>query len=241
VKATATVHEPKYYRLKQQLSDVATSLTPGDALPGERTLASDYATSRTTVRQALAELVVEGRLDRIHGKGTFVARPKVAQPIALGSFTEDMRAQGIEPAATVLSLTYARADDDLAVRLSVPPGARVAHLVRLRMADGEPMALDRTYLPAARCPNLRRELARHASLYATLENAYDIRLGTADATIETALATPEEATLLGVDTGLPMLLLSQLSMDTAGQPVEWVRSVYRGDRYTFVARVRRDR
>ena len=241
MKATATVHEPKYYRLKQQLSDVATSLTPGDALPGERTLASDYATSRTTVRQALAELVVEGRLDRIHGKGTFVARPKVAQPIALGSFTEDMRAQGIEPAATVLSLTYARADDDLAVRLSVPPGARVAHLVRLRMADGEPMALDRTYLPAARCPNLRRELARHASLYATLENAYDIRLGTADATIETALATPEEATLLGVDTGLPMLLLSQLSMDTAGQPVEWVRSVYRGDRYTFVARVRRDR
>jgi GntR family transcriptional regulator len=237
----ANAREPKHYQLKRRLADIAASLPAGSALPGERQLALDHATSRTTVRQALAALVVDGRLDRVHGRGTFVARPKVAQPIALTSYTDDMRAQGIEPATRLLALRYVKADDDLAARLRLPLGARLAYLERLRTADGEPMAVERAYLPAARFPDLRRQLERRGSLYATLEHSYGVRLGRAEETIETALATPQEAALLGVDTGLPMLLLSQLSLDTDERPVEWVRSVYRGDRYTFVAQVSRRR
>ena len=82
--------EPKHYRLKQHLSAFAESMPPGTAVPTERALAAEFETSRTTVRQAIAELVVEGRLERTQGKGTFVAFPKLVQPLRLTSYTEDM-------------------------------------------------------------------------------------------------------------------------------------------------------
>src|SRR4051812_19774459 len=82
------VREPKYYRVKQQLLTTIASLGPGSAVPPERELAVEFSTSRTTVRQALTELVVEGRLERIQGRGTFVAKPKVAQILQLTSYTQ---------------------------------------------------------------------------------------------------------------------------------------------------------
>ena len=233
------VREPKYYGLKRHLTGLTRTLPPGSPLPTERTLAVEFETSRTTVRQALQELVVEGRLQRMQGKGTFVAKPKVAQTLQLTSYTQDMRAQGLEPTSRVISLDLVRADDLLALRLGVRPGDRVVRLERLRLADGEPMAIERSFLSAARFPRLRQHLLRLGSLYAALDSAYGVRPVEAEETIETALATPEEAMLLGVDTGLPLLLLSRHSLDEAGDPVEWVRSVYRGDRYKFVARLRR--
>src|SRR5438445_13633669 len=104
---------PKYYRLKRHLLEMTETMPPGTPVPPERTLALDFDTSRTTVRQALAELVVEGRLERIQGKGTFVAKPKVAQALQLTSYTEDMRAQGLEPTSRLLEIGYVSADDDL--------------------------------------------------------------------------------------------------------------------------------
>ena len=150
-----------------------------------------------------------------------------------------MRAQGMEPTSRVLVLDMVPADDVLAHWLSVRPGARLVHLERLRLADGEPMAIERTYLSAARFPRLRQHLVRLGSLYAALDSEYGVRPVEAEETIETALASPEEAALLGVDTGLPLLLLSRHSLDAEGEPVEYVRSVYRGDRYKFVTRLSR--
>jgi GntR family transcriptional regulator len=150
-----------------------------------------------------------------------------------------MRAQGMEPTSQVLVLDQVRADDVLAERLAVRPGDRLVHLERLRLADGEPMAIERTYLSAVRFPGLRRHLVRLGSLYAALDTEYGVRPVEAEETIETALASPEEAALLGVDTGLPLLLLSRHSLDLQGEPVEYVRSVYRGDRYKFVTRLSR--
>jgi GntR family transcriptional regulator len=233
------VREPKYYRLKRHLTELARDQPPGTALPPERTLATEFATSRTTVRQALAELVVEGRLERHQGRGTFVAKPKVVQVLQLTSYTEDMLSQGLAPTSQVLTLDTVKADELLATRLAVPTGARVLHLERLRRADGEPMAIESTYLSAARFPGLRRHLARLGSLYAVLDQEYGVRPHRAEETIEAALATPREAGLLGVDTGLPLLLLSRHAFDGSGAPVEWVRSVYRSDRYKFLARLSR--
>lgn len=116
---TRTARVPKYYRLKRHLLDMTDTMPPGTPVPPERTLAAEFDTSRTTVRQALQELVVEGRLERIQGKGTFVAKPKVSQALQLTSYTEDMRAQGLEPTSQLLDIGYVTADDTLAGLLDI--------------------------------------------------------------------------------------------------------------------------
>jgi len=238
--AGSSARVPKYYWLKRHLTELASNQQPGSAVPTERSLAVQFQTSRTTVRQALHELVIEGRLERVQGRGTFVAKPKVTQSLELTSYTEDLRAQGLEPASRLITIEYVRGEGDVADRLGQRPGARLIHLVRLRLVNGEPMAIERTYLAAARFPRLRRHLLPLGSLYAALEQGYGVRLGRAEETIETALASPEEAGLLDIDTGLPLLLLSRHSFDLTGRAVEWGRSLYRGDRYKFVARLHRD-
>ncbi|MDA3628518.1 GntR family transcriptional regulator [Saccharopolyspora oryzae] len=229
--------EPKYWGLKQHLLDMLRSLPPGSPIPTERSLAAEFDVSRTTVRQALAELTVEGRLLRVQGKGTFAAKPKVAQRLQLSSYTEDMRAQGRQPTSRLLEVVEEPADPELATLLETKPSATVLRLRRLRLADGEPMAIETTHLPLTRFRGLTRRLESGGSLYQVLRENFDVELGHAEETIETALASPEEAELLGSEVGLPMLLLSRHSFDTEGHPVEWVRSIYRGDRYKFVARL----
>lgn len=147
-----TARVPKYYRLKKHLLDMTETLPPGTPVPPERTLAAEFDTSRTTVRQALQELVVEGRLERIQGKGTFVAKPKVSQALQLTSYTEDMRAQGLEPTSQLLDIGYVTADDTLAGLLDIAAGGRVLRIERLRLASGEPMAIETTHLSAKRFP-----------------------------------------------------------------------------------------
>jgi GntR family transcriptional regulator len=230
---------PKYYTVKRQLLDLIVTMTPGSPVPPERELARDYGTSRTTVRQALAELVVEGRLLRRQGKGTFVAKPKVSQSLELASYTEGMRAHGLHPQTRILEIGYIAADEDLALLLGIRPGGRALRIHRLRLADGEPMSVDTSHLPARRFPGLRKQLKRHSSLYEALGSAYGVRLTEAEETIETVLADPHNADLLAVDVGLPLLLLSRHAVDVTGEPVEWAQSWYRGDRYKFVTRLRR--
>jgi len=237
--ATPRTRVPKYYPVKRHLAQHIAALQPGSPVPAERALATALGISRTTVRQALAELEMEGRLRRIQGKGTFVASPKMAQTLQLTSYSEEIRAHGLHPASRILDVSLLPADAELAEALRLAPGARVVSVERLRMADEEPMAIEHTHLPAALFPSLRRHLNQAASLYEVLANQYGVRLAEAEETIETVLATPREAALLGIDTGLPMLLISRLSFDTEGRAVEWVQSWFRGDRYKLITRITR--
>ncbi len=230
---------PKYYAVKRQLLELTRAMGPGSLVPPERELALRYGTSRTTVRQALAELVVEGRLLRMQGKGTFVARPKVAQMLELSSYTEGMRAQGLNPQTVVLDTGYIGADEELAVLLGIRAGSRVLRIHRLRLADGQPMSVDASHLSAQRFPGLRRNLDRHSSLYEALATDYGVEIAEAQETIETVLADPRDAPLLRVDVGMPLLLLSRHAFDACGIPVEWAQSRYRGDRYKLVTRLHR--
>lgn len=230
---------PKHYALKQEILKRLDALGPGGALPSERTLSIEYQTSRTTVRQALQALVVDGRLQRVHGSGTFATKPKLAQALQLTSYTQDMRAQGLEPSSRLVHLGEVPADRLLADRLEVPLGGRVLRIERLRMANGEPMAIETTHLASRRFPRLRSHLERLGSLYAALAEVYGVELVSAEQTIETVLATPHESSVLATDVGVPLLMLSRHSFDAEGKPVEWVRSVYRGDRYKFVTWLQR--
>ena len=203
--AARTARVPKYYRLKRHLLDMTETMPPGTPVPPERTLAAEFDTSRTTVRQALQELVVEGRLERIQGKGTFVAKPKVSQALQLTSYTEDMRAQGLEPTSQLLDIGYVTADDTLAGLLDITTGGRVLRIERLRLASGEPMAIETTHLSAKRFPALRRQpgevhLALHRAGRGVRRPA---RRGGGD---HRDLARhPARGGLLGTDVGLPML------------------------------------
>ncbi|MDQ0378852.1 GntR family transcriptional regulator [Amycolatopsis thermophila] len=237
--ATRGQREPKYWALKQHLLDLLETMPPGSPIPTERALATEFAVSRTTVRQALADLTAEGRLHRVQGKGTFAAEPKLAQRLQLSSYTEDMRAKGREPSSRLLEVEELTAEPELAKLLGIRNGAKVLRMRRLRLADGEPMALETTHLPLGRFRGLRKHVSEGGSLYAVLREHYGVEMDSAEETIETALAGPQEADLLGADVGTPMLLLSRHSFAADGKPVEFVRSIYRGDRYKFVTTLSR--
>ncbi len=238
VVAERAAREPKYYLVKRHLLDLIESLEPGSLVPTERVLTVELATSRTTVRRALSELVGEGRLVRRQGSGTYVAEPKIPWPLQMTSFTEQAQAFGYTATTRLLEATRTRADQDVAARLEVPPGASVYYIERLRLVDDTPMAVERSHLSAARFPGLIGEVRKTSSLYRVLSDKYGVRPLAAEETIETAAASPREGELLDVDTGAPILVLGRHSFDADGTPIEYVRSWYRGDRYTFVARLR---
>ncbi|MGQ0842427.1 GntR family transcriptional regulator [Actinokineospora sp.] len=225
---------PKHWALKERLAELVRGLPPGRSLPGERVLAVEHGVSRSTLRRALAELTAEGRLTRVQGIGTFAGEGKLTQRLRLSSYTEDMRGHGRHPTAALLDASIGAADPELALRLGIRSGDDVLRLRRLRRADGEPMAIETARLPLGRFPGLAHHVG-DGSLYRVLWERYGVALDHAEETIETALAAPAEAALLGTDVGALLLLLSRHCFDTEGRPVEWVRSVYRGDRYKFVA------
>jgi GntR family transcriptional regulator len=226
---------PKYYRVKSEILALIAGLAAGSAVPTERELAERLETSRTTVRQAIAELVVEGRLERTQGRGTFVAQPKLMQVRQLTSFSNDLQAQGQRPGSVLLNISERPADREVSEHLEVDKGTLVHRVERLRTAAGETIAHEIAHLPGP-LPGLAEQLAAHGSLYLTMDRAFGIKLAAVEDIVETALADPVEADLLGVDTGLPILLVHRTGRDADGRPVEWTRSVFRGDRFRFVAR-----
>ena len=229
--------EPKYYAVKRHLLDFIGSLEPGSAVPTERELAGRMETSRTTVRQALRELVAEGRLVRRQGSGTFVAEPKITWPLYLASFTEQVKASGFTPSSQTLGTHRIAATAEVAHQLHLPPRAPVYKLERLRLADNWPIAVETSWVPAERFPGLTRLMRAQSSLHELLGSRYGISMRTGEESIETAPATPRESGPLRVDVGTPMLVVSRQNFDLEGAVVEFGRTWFRGDRVTLVTRL----
>lgn len=227
---------PLYYQIKARLLEAIENgqLKPGDRVLSERELTTQFGVSRMTARQALTEMESQGFLYRVQGKGTFVATPKLEQPLAgLTSFTEDMRRRGLEPAARVISAEEVVAGRKVARALGIGETASVYRLERLRLAGGEPMALEVSHIPANFVPGLLdREPVEH-SLYRVLDERYGLKLIRANQSLEAVAANAYEAEVLHVREGTPLLLLERVSRDAQDRNIEFVRSLYRGDRYRF--------
>ncbi len=191
-----TARAPKYYSVKLHLLEYIDSLEQGAPVPTERDLAADLGTSRTTVRQALVELVAEGRLVRRQGSGTYVADAKITWPLQLASFTEQAIANGQVASSQLLGVQRLRADEELAERLDLAVGDGVHQIDRLRLADGRPTAVETALLSATRFPYLGRKMRYAGSLEALLANEYGVKLRGGEATIDTMPASPREAGLL---------------------------------------------
>jgi GntR family transcriptional regulator len=234
-----SARRPKGEQLQEILEGVVGALDPGAVLPSERLLAQRYGVARATVTQAIDGLAARGLVYRVQGSGTFVAEPKFRQPLTLTSFTEDMRARGMTPGSVVRGQAIVPASEVVARHLALVPGTPVVHLERVRTADGEPMALERTHLPAQRLPGLEDADLTDASLYELLERKWGVRVAEADQWASVVRVSEEEAALLHVSAEQPALLFQRVTRDPAGTPVEYVRSLYRGDRYEVHTRLER--
>jgi GntR family transcriptional regulator len=224
--------------VRDEILGMLDELQVGDALPSERRLAQDLKVSRPTLRAVIDELVREGLLLRRHGSGTYVAEPKIALPLTMTSFSEDMARRGMRPSSRVVSFEVQSAGAKLGQRLQISPVDEVWVITRLRLADDETMAIEWLHAPRRLLPELRREeLATH-SFYELLRVRRGITIASGTQTIEPTVTSPEEAELLSVPVHSPAFLFERTTQSDGGEVVEFVRSVYRGDRYRLVTELR---
>lgn len=228
--------EPLYYQLAEKIKlMIQQQFTPGDLLPSESELMARYTVSRNTVRQAIEILEQQGFVFSRRGKGTFVASEGNRYQLHhLISFSEDMRRRGLKPDTRLLGLSQSIPPEKIVTALHLQPGEQVHEIRRLRLADGTPMALSTAYVPTALLPGLTGDMIASGSLYELLFNHLSFRIGYADRSITPAVASPEQAELLHVPSGSALMLVEGPAFLENDQPVEYVITYYRGDRYEFV-------
>ncbi len=228
---------PLHIQVKEALKEriVRRTLKPGDLVPGDLELCTQFGVSRTTVRQGLAELAHEGWVVRERGRGTFVAPPKLTERAVerLSGFFEDMVVLGYPPVSQVLRQELRPANEQVAARLNLKPGASIVEIERLRFVEGEPVVLTTTYLPHALAPGLEKADLTQRSLYEYLATECDLALARGRRTIEAVAADERQARLLRVRKGAPLVFLQSVSYLADGRPIEFYLAFHRGDRSRF--------
>jgi GntR family transcriptional regulator len=227
----------KQRETRERVLELIEPLSVGDAIPSERQLGVDLSVSRLTVRAALDELVREGYLVRRRGAGTFVAEPKVAKGIDITSFSDDMRARGLTPGSRTLDMREIPAGARLGRILHVSPSESVIAVKRLRLADGDPMAIELLHTRSSLVPGLTAADLETYSFYDLLGDRYGISIVGGTQTVEPTVTNEEESAGLGVPLHSPALLFERVTRSTEGDVVEYTSSTYRGDRYRLVTEI----
>ncbi len=230
----------KQSEARERVLDLIDRLGIGDAIPSERQLCVDLGVSRLTVRAALDDLVREGLLVRKRGSGTFVSEPKIAQELTMTSFTEDMRRRGMVPGSRTLELRTSPAGPWLGRILHVSPSEPIVVVKRLRLADHETMAIETLHVLASLVPGLTAEDLEERSFYELLSERYALDVVGGQQTVEATVTNEEESEALGVPLHSPAFLFERTTRSRAGEIVEYVRSLYRGDRYRLVTELSRE-
>lgn len=232
---------PLYYQLYKILHEQIKEGTwqPEDMLPTETELVKQYDLSRATVRQAFDMLVNQGWVYRRQGRGTFVSRPTFEQNLnRIISFWEDMHQRGLKPGTRVISSEIIPATEEVPQNLQVEPDEELASLIRLRLADDEPLSVEHALLVHRYCPGILEQDYANISLRQMLAEQFNIHLTTATQKIRAVPASEALAELLEVDVNTPLLHLERVSYSDQGTPIEYLRIHLRGDRYTFHTELR---
>jgi GntR family transcriptional regulator len=234
---------PLYYQIQQHLLERIRSgaLRPGEPVPSEQEIAARLRISRMTARQALKSLCELGVAYSQRGKGTFVSELKLEKNFRqVLSFSEEMQARGSRPRSRVLSFGVEEASPDVIAALRLPlNGEKVVSLQRVRLEGSAPMAIEWSRLPLRLCGELLEHFDPRGSLYRALQERYGIQITVTEEVVEACVAEAKDAKLLGIREGTPVFAFTRTSYVRGGQPVEYVKSIYRGDRYKLVNRLTR--
>jgi GntR family transcriptional regulator len=228
---TAPAHQPHYRQIERALRERIASLPPGQRVPSDAELCAEFGVSRMTARHAMQRLAEDGLIRREPGRGTFVARPPAHRRTnRLMTFTQEMSRAGRVPSSRVLTRVIRPSSADEASALDVPVRQPVVHLRRLRLADGEPIVLESTVLIGATADAVMTADLANGSLHETLAQA-DVVLRRGTGTISAATATAEDARLLGIRIGDPLLVERRVIVDEHGRAIESTESRYAAERY----------
>jgi len=228
---TEMSHQPHYRQIEGALRERISSLRPGERVPSDAELCVEFGVSRMTARHAMQRLAQDGLIRREPGRGTFVARlPAHRRSNRLMTFSQEMTRAGRVPSSRVLMRVIRPSSMTEAANLGIPPRQPIVHLRRLRLADGEPIALESTVLIGAVAEAVMTADLASGSLHETLGQAgFVLRRGTS--TISAAAATGQDARLLELRTGDPLLVERRVIADDQGRRIESTESRYPADRY----------
>jgi GntR family transcriptional regulator len=223
--------------VRDKLRELIDVRGPGDPMPSERSLCAHLGVSRPTVRAAIDELARDGLLVRQHGRGTFTNPRKISQEVPSASGQPVPPAEG-DWTSEVLVFRTEPAGARLGRRLQISPGEDLLHVMRRRIVDGDPMALENIRLPAALVPGIAATDFVSGSLYRLMRDRFGVDPTDAVQTTEPTVTDAHEAQLLGVPLHSPALLFERTTRDSGGRIIEFTRSVYRGDRYRITSHLR---
>jgi GntR family transcriptional regulator len=227
---------PLYYQLVQQIQDQIQSgdLQPGDRLPSERVLSQRMGISRMTVRQGIEYLVRDGMLVAKQGVGTFVAEPKlIPDSLALLGVAEELARRGEALTTRVLEQAVVMPPRSVAMGLQLPAGEKTIKLARLRLSAQVPLLLETSYIPYSLCPGLESADFETQALFDLFEGQFGLYPVRTAQTLEATTANEYEIELFGVQQGAVVILLEGMTFTSEDLPVEYFKSIYRGDRFKF--------
>ena len=228
---------PQYIKIADSLINQIESgeLEPGTRLPSERELSVLFDVNRLTLRRALSKLESQGLIIRKHGKGNFIAEPKIErQTKQLISFTNGIKRRGLAPGAKVINIEQRPVEAAIAKQLKVPVLTPVYHVLRQRMINQEPVMLEQLWAPVHCFPGLEKQDLNNRSVYEIMKSEYGITMTRAQRSLEPVIATKFEAEVLRIEIGAPLLMERRLGFDQNSNCMEFSKDLYRGDRFRFI-------
>lgn len=228
-----TPRKPKHVELSEKLTNRFAKLKPHSQIPSARQLSSTYGVSTMTIRQALSSLQSDGLIYTIPGSGTYVSGEKLSKRLVFVSFSEEIREKGMKPSSKILKAERVEVTNKkLANILQIPVGDAAYRIMRVRLADGLPLAIEDTFVPCDNAPGLLDQDLK-TSLYEIFKNVYEKPVVRADSAVSPILLDKQQAGILKAPVNTPSLMFTLTAFDMRGRTMEHCVSIKRGDKYDF--------